>query len=88
MDTNDTTIFRGRGSNGICYISIAIIAVITGIYVTIVSFLRFGRFLVGFNATLPSDNDLLPSASRPSTNLYPLFIELNFKILALLLPAN
>lgn len=66
MDTNDTTIFRGRGSNGICYISIAIIAVITGIYVTIVSFLRFGRFLVGFNATLPSDNDLLPSASRKS----------------------
>jgi len=67
MDTSNTTVFRRRGSNGsICCISITIIAVITGIYVTIVSVLRFGRFLVGFNNALPFDNDLLPSVSRKS----------------------
>ncbi|KAE9541266.1 hypothetical protein AGLY_004511 [Aphis glycines] len=57
--TMDTTV-RGRG-NG--YKSIATIAVIAGVYVSIVSVLRFGRFLAGFNCTTPPpDNDL--SVSR------------------------
>ncbi|XP_060853483.1 nurim homolog isoform X2 [Rhopalosiphum padi] len=55
------TTVRGRG-NG--YKSIAMIAVIAGVYVSIVSVLRFGRFLAGFNTTPPTDNDLLPSVSR------------------------
>jgi len=59
--TMDTTV-RGRG-NG--YKSIATIAVIAGVYVSIVSVLRFGRFLAGFNCTTPPpDNDL--SVSRKS----------------------
>eukprot|EP00102_Acyrthosiphon_pisum_P021857 XP_016659067.1 PREDICTED: uncharacterized protein LOC107883477 [Acyrthosiphon pisum] len=61
MDTSDTTVFRRRGNS--CYKSIAMIAVIAGVYVSIVSVLRFGRFLAAFNTALPSDNDLLPSSS-------------------------
>jgi hypothetical protein len=57
------TTVRGRG-NG--YKLIAMIAVIAGVYVSIVSVLRFGRFLAGFNTTPPTDNDLLPSVSRKS----------------------
>lgn len=59
MDTNDTTVFRGLGNS--CYKPIAMIAVIAGIYVSIVSILRFSRFLAGLNTALPSDNDLLQS---------------------------
>lgn len=63
--TMDTTV-RGRG-NG-CK-SIATIAVIVGVYVSIVSVLRFGRFLAGFNCTTPPpDNDL--SVSRKSLESY------------------
>ncbi|XP_025206072.1 nurim homolog isoform X2 [Melanaphis sacchari] len=58
--TMDTT-FRGRG-NG--YKSIAMIAVIAGVYVSIVSVLRFGHFLAGFNTSPSSNNDLLPTVSR------------------------
>lgn len=63
MDRSDTTAFRGRGYS-CCYKPIAMIAVIAGIYVSIVSVLRFSRFLAGFNTALPSDNDLLPPGYR------------------------
>ncbi|CAI6361162.1 unnamed protein product [Macrosiphum euphorbiae] len=62
MDTSDTTVFRRRGNS--CYKPIAVIAVIAGVYASIVSVLRFGRFLGAFNTALKSDNDLLPSSSR------------------------
>lgn len=66
MDTSDTTGIRVRGNS--CYKPIAMIAVIAGVYVSIVSVLRFGRFLAAFNTTLPSDGDLLPSGSRKFAN--------------------
>jgi len=66
MDTGDTTVIRGRGNS--CYKPIAMIAVIAGIYVSIVSVLRFGRFLAAFNTAPPSDDDFLSSGSRKFAN--------------------